>query len=129
MTIGGNITIGDAASDTIQITAGIESDVISDGIYNLDRNKTMVTNYTLGLMLIVSIDDNYITTTDLNADLQLRANGTGDVVVDDLRFNTNTIRNISGDMILNRSSQYILTAQEERLPFGTTVERPKPFGM
>ena len=130
LTIGGNITIGDAASDTIQITAGIESDLVPsvDGIYNLGSATKQWSNLYTGRLNVdsIAIDDNYITTTDSNADLQLRANGTGDVVIDDLRFNTNTIRNISGDMILNPASETVHfdSTGSIRLPAGTTAERP-----
>ena len=39
----------------------------------------------------ILIDDNFITTTESNSNLELRANGTGVIVIDDLSFANSTI--------------------------------------
>ena len=46
----------------------------------------------------ILIDDNFITTTLSNSNLELRANGTGVIVIDDLSFANSTIT--TGEMIL-----------------------------
>jgi hypothetical protein len=63
------------------------------GTINRTGNTTETGNYTLSTNLTVSgtasltnidIDNNIITTTDSNSDLELRASGTGQVVIDDV---------------------------------------------
>jgi len=96
VTIGGNITIGDEATDTIQIIAGIDSDIIPkvDRTYDLGTptkkwNNLYVNNVFLDGLTTTSaaqfeeilIDDNFITTTTSNTDLELRANGTGKILI------------------------------------------------
>jgi hypothetical protein len=85
VTIGGNITIGDEASDTIQIVAGIDSDIIPrvDSTWSLGTEaKTWSNLYTNEIVSdSLRIRDNYIETTESNADLELRANGTGEVLI------------------------------------------------
>ena len=83
VTIGGNITFGDSSNDSIQFVAGIDSDPF----------QVFLTHILLGTFtdtwsnLYVSrmfpddfeIDTNVIRTSQSNADLELRANGTGKV--------------------------------------------------
>ena len=102
VTIGGNITIGDEVTDTIQIVAGIDSDLLpsQDVTYNLGsaskRWKDLyVVETTVGDF---NIRDNFIEVTASNADLELRANGTGRIfiptnnveIVENLTVNGNT---------------------------------------
>lgn len=85
VTIGGNITIGDEATDTIQIVAGIESDIIpsQDSVYNLGVVSKRWNNLWINEINVgdIQIRDNFIETTVSNADLELRANGTGEVLI------------------------------------------------
>jgi hypothetical protein len=85
VTIGGNITIGDEATDTIQIVAGIDSDIIprQDSVWSLGTEaKTWSNLYTNEIVSdSLRIRDNFIETTESNADLELRANGTGEVLI------------------------------------------------
>ena len=85
VSIGGNITIGNEPSDTIQIVAGIDSDILPSqtNTYSLGTAAKTWSNLFVNESTIdgIKITQNYITTTDSNANLDLRANGTGDVVV------------------------------------------------
>src|SRR6056300_409098 len=85
VSIGGNITIGNDPTDTIQIVAGIESDILPSqtNTYSLGTSAKTWSNLFVNESTIdgIRITQNYITTTDSNADLDLRANGTGNVVV------------------------------------------------
>tara|TARA_E500000178_G_C17034627_1_gene762649 strand:- start:2374 stop:6153 length:3780 start_codon:yes stop_codon:yes gene_type:complete len=85
VTIGGNITVGNDPSDTINIVAGIESDLTPSetSIYSLGTSAKTWSNVFVNQADIdgIQITQNYITTTESNADLDLRANGTGNVVV------------------------------------------------
>jgi hypothetical protein len=85
VTIGGNITIGDEATDTIQIVAGIDSDITPkvDSTYSLGEESKIWNNLFVNQINLdnIIIRDNFITTTDSNSNLELRANGTGTIYV------------------------------------------------
>ena len=95
VTIGGNITIGDEASDTIQIVAGIDSDLIPniDSAYDLGAASKRWNNIWTNQVNVdgIEIRDNFIETTQSNADLELRASGTGEILVpsNDVQVNNN----------------------------------------
>jgi len=83
--IGGNITLGNQPTDTINIVAGITSN-ITPGVtetYTLGTNGLQWANVYTGNLHIdsINIDGNVIKTVDSNADLELRANGTGRIYV------------------------------------------------
>ena len=104
VTIGGNITIGDEASDTIQIVAGIDSDLIPniDTAYNLGAdNKMWKWLYANGAdMGDIRITNNFIETTVSNADLELRASGTGRVLVPSADVEISGELTVGGDSVL-----------------------------
>ncbi|MDC6481151.1 hypothetical protein PQZ46_01230, partial [bacterium] len=85
VTIGGNITIGDEATDTIEIIAGINSDIIPkvNGVYSLGEATKQWSNIWVNQVNIdsIKIRDNFIETTESNADLEIRANGTGNIYI------------------------------------------------
>ena len=102
VSIGGNVTLGDETTDSISIVAGINSNLIP----NLTSTFTLGTNTNTWAKLFVSeiladdieINTNYITTTSSNSDLELRANGTGKIVIpnnDVLIQNTLTVGSTS----------------------------------
>ena len=116
VTIGGNITIGDEASDTIEIVAGINSDLVPnlDSVYSLGITTKRWNNLWVnqGNFDGLRVRDNFIETIDTNADLELRASGTGKVLVpsNDVQFDndltvdgTATLANtnITGTVTLN----------------------------
>jgi len=82
---GSVITLGDTDVDQITFNADIEQDIIpgSDSGFNLGSDTNAWGNAYIGQFVgdSISINDNYITTTDTNVDLELRANGTGDIYV------------------------------------------------
>ena len=85
VTIGGNITIGDEETDTIEIIAGNDSDINpkTASTYSLGTSTKTWKNLFVNNVNLdsITITDNYITTTDSNSDLELRANGTGEIYV------------------------------------------------
>ena len=85
VTIGGNITIGDEETDTIEIIAGIDSDINPKvaSTYNLGTSTKTWKNLFVDVVNLdnITITDNYITTTASNSDLELRANGAGEIYV------------------------------------------------
>ena len=108
VTIGGNITIGDEATDTIQIVAGIDSDIIPrlDSTYSLGTVTKTWSNLYANQVNVddIEIHDNYITTLTSNADLELRANGTGEVLIpnNDVQIDNNLT--VDGNTTLNNTN-------------------------
>jgi hypothetical protein len=95
VTIGGNITIGDQTTDTVTISARVDSDIVPKvtDTYNLGSTslrwkELFTTKVTLDNIVI---DDNRISTTVSNSDLELAANGTGRIYVpeDDVLLDQN----------------------------------------
>jgi hypothetical protein len=86
--LGGNITIGDANTDTINFVGGISSDLIpsATATYNLGQggltplrwNNVYISRAEIDGVVI---DSNTIETTTTNTDLTLQANGTGRIYV------------------------------------------------
>ena len=134
ITANGNITIGDADTDNVTFNADIASNIIPDAnnTYNLGAaskkwnnayiNDAIVTQGNIG---DINIATNIIQTSVSNANLELRANGTGSVVVDNLSFKNRTITSTS-DLILapNSGNVNITGTGSLKLPVGTTAQRP-----
>ncbi len=101
VSIGGNITIGDEASDTIQFVAGIDSDMIPSETsqYKLGSPSLRWRNLYVDQANIddIEIQDNFITTTTSNADLELRANGTGKILIPNNNVQIDNDLTVSGD--------------------------------
>ena len=70
----------------------IEQDLTVQGVLNADNldalGRVTANSFSTGDILIY---DNFITTTQSNSDLELRANGTGQVILDDIKFDNNII--------------------------------------
>jgi hypothetical protein len=81
-------------------------------------------NFTTGDILI---DDNFITTTTSNSNLELRASGTGSIVIDDFIVKDSTVSSAS-DIVLAPGSGVLVVdaAGALRIPVGTTAQRPTP---
>jgi len=129
ITIGGNVTIGDESTDSINIEAGIGSDLrpALDNVYNLgSETKRWNTIFARELSTdSIKIDTNVIQTVDSNADLELRTNGTGNVNVENFSFNGDTISN-DNDITINPATGIFRVdgTGAIRVPSGTTGERP-----
>ena len=88
-TIGNAVIVGDMDHTGLYALTG---DVTQTGNYSLSNNLTV----SLGAQFAnIGIENNVITTTDSNSDLELRASGTGLVKVDD-NFRIETTLNIIG---------------------------------
>ena len=90
---------------------------------SLDLNQLITPNN-------IKIDDNFITTTVSNADLELRANGTGSIAMQDLYFRDNSLRTLSDNIVLSTQT-YNLDINSNKaliLPVGTTTERNSQAG-
>ena len=98
---------------------------LSVGTLNSDN---IIINNTFALENMVSstdidIFDNVITTTNSSSDLELRANGTGSIYLQDLGFNTNIIQTESSDIVFQPSSDLIINSTGSlQIPIGTASE-------
>jgi len=129
VTIGGNITLGDESTDSIEIVAGISSNLVpsQDGAFTLGTITNSWKDLYAGEAQIddININTNVIQTTNTNQDLELRASGTGSITIDDLAFKTNII-SANTDIILEPGSERvdINSTGSLTIPRGTTAERP-----
>ena len=134
ITANGNITIGDANTDNVTFNADIASDIIPDvnNTYSLGSstkkwNNAYLNDVTANNSNIgdVQIYANYIQTSVSNANLELRANGTGSIVIDNLSFKDSTITS-TGDLTLapGNGNVEINGTGSIKLPVGTTAQRP-----
>jgi len=112
ITLGGNIRIGDQDVDTVEVQADFTSDLIpnASNAYDLGSVSKGWRNLHVGQIEVdhIEINDNYIRTQTSNADLELRPNGVGTVVIDSdqalrLPVGTNAVRpsGISGQVRFN----------------------------
>lgn len=104
VSIGGNITIGNEPTDTIQFIAGIDSDIVpaQDSVYSLGTPSLRWSNIFVNAVTVddISISNNYITTTTSNADLELRANGTGSILIPNNNVQINNALTVVGESTL-----------------------------
>ncbi len=130
ITISGNVQIGDEATDTISITAGITSDLKPDATatYNLGTPSKKWNSVHASAAYIddIVIDNNIIENTVSNADLELRTNGSGYIIVDDFLMKNNRIETATSDMVFNPGSGVVNVnaTGSIRIPAGTTAQRP-----
>ena len=130
ITISGNVQIGDEATDTISITAGITSDLKPDATatYNLGTPSKKWNSVHASAAYIddIVIDNNIIENTVSNADLELRTNGSGYIIVDDFLMKNNRIETATSDMVFNPGSGVVNVnaTGSIRIPAGSTAERP-----
>lgn len=88
VTIGGNITIGDQSTDTVSFVAGVNSDIVPNNplgvpVYNLGTVSQQWLNLYSSQINIadVQINTNVISTTAVDTDLTLQANGLGRIYI------------------------------------------------
>ena len=107
VTIKGNITIGDQTTDTVAITAGINSDLIpaTTATYNLGSpslnwNNVYSANSYYGSITVTNFQNNNlvfssntITDTVSNADIQFATTGTGGIILGNVKVSSNSITN------------------------------------
>jgi hypothetical protein len=116
---------------TAELTPGA-----NDGVIRFYVQDSVVTTIDADKLLTprievddISIDGNTITTITSNTDLNLSANGTGSVLIDNLAFKESTITNTEVDGILNFEQQgsgyfKIQGTSGFVVPVGDNVQRP-----
>ena len=130
VTVGGNVTLGDEATDTINIIAGITSDIkpAETAKYNLGTAGKRWNNLhtTSAYIDDIKIDAGVVENTVSNANLELRTNGSGSIIVDDFIIKNNVIQTASSDITMTPGSGIvdINTTGSIRIPAGSTAQRP-----
>ena len=92
-------------------------------VANISATGTIsANNFSTGDILI---DDNFVTTTTSNSDLELRAAGTGSIIIDEFDINNSTITSVNDFNINPGSGLFNIDGTGAiNLPAGTTLERP-----
>jgi len=102
----GNIQLGDVILDNINTIGKIGSNIIPNSTHTYDIGSTLKRWRTLFTSEVVTddivINTNFITTTQSNSNLELRANGTGAIRIDQIDISSNniTINNINSNLNL-----------------------------
>jgi len=122
------ISLGNQISDTLDFEMEFISDIIpnTDSAYNLGSNlKNWDNVYTREFVVgDITISDNYIVANQSNIDLVIQANGTGRVLMDNLRFKT-LVDSVSGNInIANTTHSSTFTGNAVQLPSGSIAQRP-----
>ncbi len=134
VTIGGNIIIGDQPTDTISFVAGITSDLIPSGVYNLGSTSKRWNNlYTNTLNVdTLQITGSTVQSSNVNSPLTLAATGIGVVKFENFEIQDNEIRTTSNENFVIKPNGsgivYIDSTQSLRLPSGTIDQRGSQVG-
>ncbi len=107
-----NITLGDNGIDTVSFINQISSSLIPSisGQFSVGDNINSYKKLYASAFILddIVIDTNVITTTQSNSDLELRANGTGNIKIDDSLFLGGSVT-VSGSSTFNNVSLPSLT--------------------
>jgi hypothetical protein len=127
--IGGTvISFGDQSSDTINFAQQFDQDIVPDisGAYSLGLvSKTWKKAWLSAAQSDdVLIQDNFITTTETNNNLELQASGTGAVRLENIVVNENNLSTDTADLELQTTTNVSITSTGSiKLPIGIDSER------
>lgn len=77
----------------------------------------------------IFIENNYLTTTVSNSDLELRATGTGSVSFEDIQITDENLKTATADIVLTTDANFTVSSTGSmQLPKGTTAERVATAG-
>jgi hypothetical protein len=128
-TIGGSaIGFGNDANDTISFAQEIDQNIVPDisGAYSLGlASKTWKKAWLSAAQSDdVLIQDNFITTTETNNDLEFRAQSTGAVLLEDIAVDENKLFTRADDLNFTTNTNFnIATTGSIKLPAGTDGQR------
>jgi hypothetical protein len=134
VTIGGNIVIGDQPTDSISFVAGITSDLIPSGNFNLgSTTKRWDTLYTNSLTVdTLQLTGSTIQSTTTNSPLTLAATGAGVIKFENFEIYNNELRSTSNENFVIKPNGvgivYIDSNQSIRIPSGTSGQRGAQTG-
>ena len=124
LTIGGALVrLGDDGTDSITISAEVENDLIPNlsGVYNLGSiAKNWRTIFSDVLVTDgITFEGNKIFTVDSNADLELNASGTGQVIIPIARVDSNLT--VDGNVVSNPTSKDVVTQSSSEFTIGGDI--------
>jgi hypothetical protein len=128
-TIGGSVIgFGNDANDTINFAQEFDQNIVPDisGAYSLGlASKTWKKAWLSAVQSDdVLIQDNFITTTETNNDLEFRAQGTGSVLLEDIAVDENKLFTKADDLNFTTNTNFnIATTGSIKLPAGTDGQR------
>lgn len=98
----------------------VQGTISADSIATV--NAIQANSFSTGDILI---DDNFITTTLSNSNLELRTSGTGSIIIDEISIRDKTITS-QNEIILDPGSENVIidATGALKIPAGTTLERP-----
>lgn len=134
VTIGGNIIIGDQPTDTISFVAGITSDLIPSGNYNLGSTTKRWNNLFTNTLNVdtLQITGSTIQSTNVNSPLTLAATGIGVIKFENFEIQDNELRSTTNENFVIKPNGtgivYIDSTQSLRLPSGNTGQRGAQVG-
>lgn len=119
----GNISI---PNSSVQINNNLNAGTVSSSNININNSVALEE---FEASTDIQIFDNVITTTNSNSNLELRANGTGDKFLQNIKINNNTIRTDSSTIMFNIGGKLDIAATSAViLPKGTTAQRSNTQG-
>ena len=102
------ISLGGVYSENRQtsVTANTATNTIQFAVNSTTVGETNADGLTIHSIQTddINLDDNIISTTVSNSDLDLRANGTGELVLDDLSFKNNNIKDNGNNVIIKHTN-------------------------
>jgi len=125
---GALINLGNQVTDTLDFETQFTSDIIpaNNNLYNLGSSSKNWDNVYAREMRVgdITITDNFIAVNVSNEDLIVNANGTGKVLVDNLRFKTE-VDSSSGVIDINNSNLVTnFSGKAMTLHVGNSAQRP-----
>lgn len=134
LTVAGNIQIGDQATDTVSITAGVSSNILpaTTNTYNLGSSSLQWANIyantlTLGTFTASNLSTanftfsgNTITNTANNQDISIVTTGAAGVNIGNFKISGNTIQNTSPNAISNFQQQTSTSTFNGTIALGST---------
>ncbi len=132
VTIGGNIIIGDQNTDSINFVGGITSDILPNANNTYDVGSDLLRWKDVYAYQVnvgdLTIANNSITTPVTNGNIEISANGTGHLSIDNLEIENSEIRSISNtDITLTPDGSGIVIIDSSvslKIPVGASGDRP-----
>jgi hypothetical protein len=128
------VSTGTSYLKNVEVTGTITQtgDIQQTGNFTSSGNTFVTGNITAtGYLQLpqIKLDGNVVTTRTAGIDLELQANGTGNVIVEGIKFQDNNIQSVAtnADVTLTpqgTGSVIVNTNQSLVIPVGTTAERP-----
>ena len=129
ITIGGTlVTLGNQSTDTVNFNTPFSQNIEPDvsGLYNLGSPSKKWIKGWFGAANVSDIEfnENYISTTVSNADLDIRANGTGEILVPNNNVQINNNLTVNSNTFLNGGSYYTTP----NIDLTLTLDNPNAYG-